>query len=414
MRLLLVSNTYPPRDISGVGALVFEMAREAERRGHDVRVLTRAERASRDPAVLGVPGAKALFPFNAALAFVRQFAAEPPAVVHVHESDGALIVLAVRIARRAGRPLGAARIVATLQVSYREERRAVRAVRAARAARAGRRRVSWPALSERVFAWLRAPILAGLGRLTSRLADAVIAPSRATAAELERDYGCTVRAVIPNGVLAPDDGSAADAVRPIAAESAVLYVGRLRTRKAVAVLLEAMSDLAQRRPDLRLLIAGDGEQRRALRRRAARPDLRGRVEFLGPLDRDAIAEWYRNAAVLCLPSIYEGFPVTIVEAMAAGLPVVATRVAGVPEAVEDGVTGALVPPEDAGALAAALERLLEDIDLRRRMSAAARAAFVERFAIGVVSDAHLALYEELTQEPIGPATAPPSSSALPW
>jgi glycosyltransferase involved in cell wall biosynthesis len=175
----------------------------------------------------------------------------------------------------------------------------------------------------------------------------------------------------------------------------VLYVGRLRTRKAVAVLLEAMSVLARRRPDLRLVIAGDGEQGPALRRRAALPDLEGRVEFAGPLDREQIAQWYRRVAVLCLPSTYEGFPVTIVEAMAAGLPVVATRVAGVPEAVEDGVTGVLVEPEDAEGLAAALDAVLEDVDLRRKMGKAARRAFERRYTIDRVAQAHFALYARL-------------------
>jgi glycosyltransferase involved in cell wall biosynthesis len=392
MRLLLVTNTYPPRDISGVGALVFELQREAKRRGHAVRVLTRAEGAVQDPTVLGVAGAKVLFPFHAMRVFLRAFAEEPPEIVHVHESDGALVVLAIRTARFLGRPLRATRIVATLQVSYREERWAVRPVRA------GARRVSWPSLSEWVFAWVRAPILALLGRITARLADAVIAPSRATALELARDYGCAVAAVIPNGVLAPGGDAAPGAARSIDAELTVLYVGRLRTRKAVAVLLEAMSALGRRRPDLRLVIAGDGEQGAALRRRAAQPDLQGRVEFLGSLPRATIAEWYRRAAVLCLPSTYEGFPVTIVEAMAAGLPVVATRVAGVPEAVEEGRTGLLVPPEEDEALAAALEALLEDIDLRRRMGRAARTVFERRFTIDVVTAAHLALYEQITRK----------------
>jgi glycosyltransferase involved in cell wall biosynthesis len=145
-----------------------------------------------------------------------------------------------------------------------------------------------------------------------------------------------------------------------------------------------------------LVIAGDGEQTSALRRRAQRSDLRDRVEFAGALSREAIAQWYRRAAVLCLPSIYEGFPVTIVEAMGAGLPVVATRVAGVPEAVDHGGTGLLAPPEDAAALAAAIERVLEDIDLRRRMGKAAREEFERRFTIRVVTDAHLKLYSALS------------------
>jgi glycosyltransferase involved in cell wall biosynthesis len=413
MRLVLVSNTYPPRDISGVGALVYELAREAERRGHEVRVLTRAGEAEGDPAVLGVEGRKALFPLLAAGRFARELSRTPPSVVHVHESDGALVALLVRVARWLGQPLGRARVVATLQVSYREERLAVRAVSA------NGQVVSRPARSEVVFAWLRAPLLAALGRLTAACADAVVAPSRATALELARDYGCVVRAVIPNGVLAlavaPEERGASPAgavagpprvavagplpvevpAPPVSAAGPLLYVGRLRTRKAVAVLLEALASLAPSRPDLRLVVIGEGEQAEALRLRAGQPDLRGRVEFLGQLSRGAIAEWYRRAAMLCLPSTYEGFPVTIVEAMAAGLPVVATRVAGIPEAVEEGRTGLLVAPEDAVALADAIERLLRSAALRQRMGRAARDEFHRKFAIQVVTEQHLALYREL-------------------
>ena len=102
-----------------------------------------------DPAVLGVEGRKVLFPFHVSRAFGRAFSRSPPAIVHVHESDGALLVLAVRAARALGRPLGRTRIVATLQVSYREERWAVRPIRD------GVRVVSRPTFGEWVFAWLR-------------------------------------------------------------------------------------------------------------------------------------------------------------------------------------------------------------------------------------------------------------------
>ena len=137
--------------------------------------------------------------------------------MHVHESDGALVVVAVRFARLLRSRLGAARVVATLQVSYAEERRSVRPIRS------GQGVVSRPTGGERIFGWVRAPILSMLGRLTARLADAVLAPSRATAIELERDYLCSVTRVIPNGVL-PLAGET-----PAHRDHSVLYVGRLRS-----------------------------------------------------------------------------------------------------------------------------------------------------------------------------------------
>ena len=97
--------------------------------------------------------------------------------------------------------------------------------------------------------------------------------------------------------------------------------------------------------------------------------------------------------MFCLPSTYEGFPLAILEAMAAGLPVVATAVAGIPEAVEDGRTGLLVPPEDPAALSAALLRLLRDPRLRGEMGGAGRRRLAERFAIPGVTAAYLRLWQ---------------------
>ncbi|HSL81291.1 MAG TPA: glycosyltransferase family 4 protein, partial [Thermoanaerobaculia bacterium] len=304
------------------------------------------------------------------------------------------------------RPSGRARVVATLQVSYVRERRSVRPVRADGAV------VSRPTASERLFAWLRAPVLAVLGRTTARLADRVVAPSRATAAELEEDYGARAPAVIPNGVTpapAAPPGVGPGELPP-AGSPMVLFAGRFRTRKAVAVLLEAFARLLREHPGAALVLAGDGEQRGALEARAERLGIAGAVRFAGVQPRDALPAWYAAADLFCLPSLYEGFPLAILEAMAAGLPVVATAVAGVPEAVVDGVTGRLVPPEDAAALARALAELAADPERARRMGDAGRRRVETEYAIPRIAAAYLDLWGELAP---GGSAAPgsPTSSA---
>ena len=122
----------------------------------------------------------------------------------------------------------------------------------------------------------------------------------------------------------------------------------------------------------------------------------GRVEFAGALSREKIAEHYRHAAVLCLPSIYEGFPVTILEAMAAGLPVVATRVGGTPELVHDGC-GILVPPRDPVALANALSHLARHRTLGHDLGRAGR----ERVETYFTLDRMIATYRDLYHELAG-------------
>jgi glycosyltransferase involved in cell wall biosynthesis len=396
MRILIVTNTYPPADISGVGTLVFELARQLDATGHTVRVLVRRA-AGEDRLAETVPGAKLLFPLRAAIRFVALVRRGRFDVVHLHESDGVLVALAVRLARALGRPAGGARVVATLQVSYRRERLAVRRLRV------NGRTVARPTAAEWLFAWLRAPLLALAGRLTAQLADAVVAPSRVTAGELESDYRCRVTAVIANGIapleLPPRPAGEAGVE--------VLYAGRLRTRKAVAVLVEAFSRVRERAPSARLRLAGDGEQRPALEEQVRRLGLADAVHFEGTVPHDRMPALYAAADLFCLPSLYEGFPLAILEAMAAGLPVVATRVAGNPEAVEDGVHGRLVEAEDAAALAVALLELIEDTESRRRMGRQARRRVEEEFSIERIGAAYRALWEESA----GPAAGSTSTSA---
>ena len=187
----------------------------------------------------------------------------------------------------------------------------------------------------------------------------------------------------------------------------MLYAGRLRTRKAVAVLVEAFATVHRRAPPARLRLAGDGEQRPALEAQVRRLGLAGVVVFEGAVPHHRMPELYAAADVFCLPSLYEGFPLAILEAMAAGLPVVATRVAGNPEAVDDGVHGRLVEAEDAAALAAALLDLIEDPEGRQRMGRQARRRVEEEFSIERIGAAYRELWEGLA----GPAAGTTSTSA---
>jgi glycosyltransferase involved in cell wall biosynthesis len=382
--VLLVSNTYPPADVSGVGTLASELAHRLAAEGHAVRVLTRRPPPG-DLHAERVRGPKLLFPLLAAWRFLRAPRATWD-LVQVHESDGALVAVLLRLLRWLGAPAGRARLVATLQVSYAEERRAVRAVRADGEV------VSRPTAAERRFALLRAPLLSLLGRLTARLADAVVAPSAATAEELRRDYHVDAVEVIPNGVsLPPEPPPHRPELPPV-----ILYSGRLRSRKAVAVLLAAMPRVLAASPRCRLVIVGDGEQGARVAAAVRARGLDAHVELTGALSRAAATERLASADVFCLPSIYEGMPLAILEAMAAGLPVVASAVSGNPEAVVDGETGLLVPAESAAALATALLDLLADPPRRRRMGEAGRRRVAERFAIERVAAAHLALLRRLT------------------
>jgi glycosyltransferase involved in cell wall biosynthesis len=362
LRVLLVANTLPPRDVSGVGEQVLQLAAGLREAGCEVEIL------GRGPG--GVAGPKVLFPLFAVPAVRRALARFRPHVVQVHESDGGLAALWTSAAARMPRPL----LVALLQVSYVEELRAVRPLVS------DGRVLGRPGAVERRFRWAKAPLQIVLGWLTVWTADLVLAPSAATAAEIRRDYLRGFRGRARDiGVLPNVTGGLA--VEPAAAEAGpvepgyLLFVGRLRIRKGVEVLLEALREV----PAARLLIAGDGEHRAALESRAAELGLGGAVAFLGRCGASRVRELLRGAAALVVPSIYEGMPLVVLEAMEAGVPLVASRVSGIPEVVEDGTTGWLVPPEDPGALAAALAEVLASPGEARRRGEAGRRRVEERF-----------------------------------
>ena len=158
------------------------------------------------------------------------------------------------------------------------------------------------------------------------------------------------------------------------------FVGRLDAVKGVPLLLEALAEARKSLPDLRLTLVGDGPDREALLDQARALDLSEAVEFAGYLSQTEVAALLAYADCLVLPSFAEGVPVVLMEAMAARLPVIATRVGGVSELVEDGVSGLLVPPGDVASLTQAIKQVMKSD--RAAMGQAGRAAVEAGFDIG--------------------------------
>lgn len=159
----------------------------------------------------------------------------------------------------------------------------------------------------------------------------------------------------------------------------LLFVGRLDAIKGVRVLFEAVADLARRGVAIELTLVGDGPDRAGLQAEAQLRGLGEVVRFTGYLSQAAVAERLAEADLFVLPSFAEGVPVVLMEALASRMPVVATRVAGVAELVEDGVSGLLVPPGDPEALGEALAALAADAPRRAQMGEAGRARVVAEF-----------------------------------
>jgi glycosyltransferase involved in cell wall biosynthesis len=172
-------------------------------------------------------------------------------------------------------------------------------------------------------------------------------------------------------------------IAPLAAHedrsSMVLFLGRLEQAKGVFDLLEAMASLRAAVPDVRLVCAGEGD-RAGVARYAERLGIADAVKFTGAVGPSGKRALLESAAALALPSYAEGLPVSLLEAMSAGVPVVASPVGGIPEVVVDGVTGFLAAPGDTAALSRLLRKLLLDRALGARIGAAARESVRLRFA----------------------------------
>ena len=147
---------------------------------------------------------------------------------------------------------------------------------------------------------------------------------------------------------------------------------QLFPRKGIRFRIEAAAQIKPRFPDLKVVIAGDGFERADLEALAQRLGIGGDVIFLGSVPNTALPPYYRSAAISVIPSLEEGFGIPAAEAMGCETPVVASDAGGLPEVVEHGVTGLVVPRGDTNALAAAMESLLADPVRRRRMGMAGR------------------------------------------
>jgi glycosyltransferase involved in cell wall biosynthesis len=237
-----------------------------------------------------------------------------------------------------------------------------------------------------------------------RRAAKIIGVSKAITAAIERDFGIArgKLSCIPNGVTLEQGAMSRPGGDPV-----VGLVARLTPEKDVRCFLNAAARVADSFPTAKFRIAGDGPLRPELERVAADLGFGERVSFLGVVDD--MRPFFESVHVLAISSVAEGTPLSIVEAMGAGVPIVATAVGGIPEQVTDGHNGYLVEPRNPAALAERIGSVLADPNAATRLGEAGRARALREFSVETMTDAIESVYEDAftRRSTERPAAAPP-------
>ena len=359
MRVVVVSGIWPP-DVGGPASHAPALAETLRTAGHEVEVVTTADRA---PEPRPYP--------------VRWVSRRRPAPLrHL-----AVVREVARAARRADR-VYATTMIRRAALGAALARRALVVKLVADEAYERERRSGRFAGTLEEFQHHRGSVRTRLLRATRtralRRARHVVVPS-AYLRGIALGWGLAPDrvGVVPNPAPEVATHPTRDEARTALAVSgfALGTAGRLTPQKALGDALEALARL----PEVELLVLGDGPERASLERRAGELGVAGRVRFLGAGSRDDVIALFRAVDVVLLTSVWENLPHTLLEALAAGTPVIATAVGGVPEVVRDGENGLLVPPRDVDALVHAIERVARDEGLRASLAASA-AASVEELA----------------------------------
>jgi glycosyltransferase involved in cell wall biosynthesis len=247
------------------------------------------------------------------------------------------------------------------------------------------------------------PRYAALAKVSARGLDRIVAISDAVGGFLHEQAGLPSDKIVRIYYGIDPSPYRPDAPPPVERDDAdarptIGVVARLAPQKGHRVLLDAIPAIAQHVPNVRVRLIGHEELStvQELREYAEQRGVADRVEFEG--FRADIANVLEDLDVFVLPSLWEGFGLVLLEAMAAGRPVVASAVGPIPEVVIDGVTGLLVPPGDSDALAAAIVRLLTDPELAAALGRAGRARVESEFAVDAMVARTQALYEELVEK----------------
>ncbi len=341
MRIAILIAGFPPSSIGGVEIASLNLARELAKRGHEVHVITTGDKERRGQQEEDfhihciqhaiVPTASPLGAISYSIKALIKMKGINPDIVHAQRfyREGLSAFLAKKF----------------LKKPY----------------------CIWCRGADIYLPWTLKNVAS---RLFLKRANAVIALTQDMKKRIKEI--CDIDAsVIPNGIdLEKFKGLPHRNTSKLATngQKTILFVGRLHPIKGVAYLIEAMKTIVNKNPKARLLLVGDGGERQNLQNLVKKLDLTKYVDFIGKVGNEKVLEYMATSDVLVLPSLSEGFPVTMLEAMACGLPIVATKIGGIPEIVKNGENGFLVEPQNTREISEKILAFLENDELRGRIS----------------------------------------------
>jgi len=354
---MILSTPLPPEE--GIGNYVYNVSKKLIERGHDVTVITRGNLSKTqidfidNIRVIKAPFAP-VYPFHVHFHgfFVNRLFKSLEKdfdIVHIHTPLSPIVKTSLPI-------------VSTVHTSMIEDARYIELV-------------DFKSLATKILTKILSyPLVLELMKKSA----IVTTVSNSVAQELKEYYGYT-SIVIGNGVdervFTPKNDR----------EDFILYVGRLSYRKGLFDLIECAKYVCQRY-DVSFVIVGKGELESVLKKRVNEIGLQDKVVFLGYVDRKKLIQLYQNASIFVLPTYYEGLPTVLLEAMACGLSVVATNISCNAEVIEDGWNGILIPTKSPEKMAEAVSLLIEDEDLRKKLSKNARRTIESKYTWDCVAD----------------------------
>jgi glycosyltransferase involved in cell wall biosynthesis len=361
MRICFIVSTYPPTTIGGQGEVVLRLRKQLADYGVEAYVFTSGATIEGYTRTKRTGCGKRLF-YAVSAAYLNWFRKMDFDIVNIHGESGMCVAPFLAARKRH------TKLVTTLHTCFLDESAALGAIRVDGDV------IARPTVDEYLTRYLLTPVKFFGNQVDLKVADRVIAVCEKTKQECIRQHRIPAEkvSVIHNGVdletFNPSLPREPMRERHCIGESpALLSVGCSTIRKGIFLLLRSLKDVKVMVPDVRLIVVGGTNYLSRMMSVASGLGVRENVIFAGNVPNETLPYYYSACDVMVLPSLQEGFPVVMLEAIASGKPVVASRVGGVPEGIRSGENGMLFSPGNVGELSGSILALLQNAALRKRM-----------------------------------------------